>query len=113
MNIYMKIHEYREESMSLIVSFASDETKSKNPDDYPALAFQPSSMYPGVTDINEIKKRIATAGIYQTQLQSAQEKFSVDTDAINALKSLVGQTSSFVVSDLQPSNVVNDSVTTV
>jgi hypothetical protein len=98
----MKIHEYQEESMSLIVSFASDETKSQNPDDYPALAFQPISMYPGVTDINEIKKCIATAGIYQTQIQATQEKFQADVAYTEACKNSVGL-STISIDELQTS----------
>lgn len=101
----MKIVGFDEPSNSLLVSFASDETSSQNPEDYAALAFQPATMWPGVNDLTEIKKRIAVAGMYTTSVQAIREKLSADTTRIDALKSLVGQTASFAISDLEaPSN---------
>lgn len=96
----MKISGYDEASHSLLVSFASDTTKSQNPADYPAYAFQPLTMWPDVTDLDEIKKRIAMAGMHHTQMQEAKEKFVADAQRVTALKAMVGQTQDFTVNEL-------------
>ena len=110
----MKIVGFDDASNSLLVSFASDETKSQNPEDYAPLAFQPTTMWPDVEDITELKRCIAVAGIYNASVQATMEKLSDDTSKISSFKSLVGQTSSFVISDLQkPFDGSNDTITTV
>jgi len=112
--VFMKIVGFDELSNSLLVSFASDETKSQNPEDYAPLAFQPATMWPGVENTADITKRIAVAGMYNVSVQATMEKLSADTARIDALKSLVGQASSFAVSDLEaPLDSPNDPVTTV
>jgi hypothetical protein len=98
--VKMKISGYDEASHSLLVSFASDTTKSQDPADYPSYAFQPLTMWPDVTDPNEIKKRIAMAGIHHTQMQEAKENFVADAQRVTALKSMVGQTQEFTVNEL-------------
>jgi hypothetical protein len=100
--LYMQIHSYEESSGSLIVSFASDETQSQNPEDYPAYAFQPLHMWPDVTDLDEIKKRIAVAGMYHAEQQAREEAFKVDEMRIAQLKNLAGQLRSYAISDLAP-----------
>jgi hypothetical protein len=98
--VRMKISGYDEASHSLLVSFASDTTKSQDPADYPAYAFQPLTMWPDVTDPDEIKKRIAMAGMHHTQMQEAKEKFVADAQRVTALKAMVGQTQDFTVNEL-------------
>ncbi len=100
--LFMKIHSYEESSGSLVVSFASDETQSQNPEDYTAYAFQPIHMWPGVTDIDEIKKRIAVAGMYHAEQQAREEAFNVDEARILELKNLAGQVRSYAIDDLVP-----------
>lgn len=98
--VKMKITGYDEESHSLLVSFASDTTASQDPAIYPSYAFQPLTMWPDVTDIEELKKRIAVAGMYSAESQAAMEKFAADTERVAAMKALVGQTSEFTVAEL-------------
>jgi hypothetical protein len=98
--VRIKISGYDEASHSLLVSFASDTTKSQDPADYPAYAFQPLTMWPDVTDPDEIKKRIAMAGMHHTQMQEAKEKFVADAQRVTALKAMVGQTQDFTVNEL-------------
>lgn len=98
--VKMKIMGYDDTSNSLLVSFASDTTKSANPEDYPSYAFQPLTMWPDISDPQEIKKRIAMAGMYQVMLQEAEEKFIADPNRVNAFKSMVGQTYDFSTSEL-------------
>ena len=96
----MKIHAFEESSYSLLVSFASDTTKSQNPDDYPPYAFQPMNMWPDVNDPNEIKKRIAVAGMYHAEQQEREEKFVEDPTKVQQYTNMVGQESSYPVSEL-------------
>jgi hypothetical protein len=101
MNIVkMKIVGYDEENNSLLASFASDTTASQNPADYPALAYQPISMWPDVTDADEIAKRMAVSGMYQAHQQAIKETFESDKTRIDALKALVGQEFEYTVSSL-------------
>jgi hypothetical protein len=60
--IYIKIHEYKKDIDTLIVSFASDETASSNPTNYPAVAIQPSLQFPGITEIGELHLKLAEIG---------------------------------------------------
>lgn len=98
--VKMKITGYDEISNSLLVCFASDTTKSQNPEDYPTYAFQPLTMWPDVTDPNEIKKRIAMAGMHHAEMQEAEEKFVADPHRINTFKSMAGQTHEYTVNEL-------------
>ena len=101
MNIVkMKIVGYDEINHSLLVSFASDTTASSNPADYPALAYQPISMWPDITDVSELTRRIAIAGMHQVDQQEIKEKFHADENRILELKSLVGQEFEYSVSSL-------------
>jgi len=106
----MKVKAFEEQSYSLLVSFASDTTKSQNPDDYPSYAFQPMNMWPDVTDPAEIKKRIAVAGMYHAEQQEREEKFIADPAKIQAYKDMVGGQSSYPVSDLIPATDTVDEV---
>ena len=98
--VKIKITGYDEASHSLMVSFASDTTQSQDPANYPSYAFQPLTMWPDVTDANEIKRRVAMAGIHHAQMQEAKEKFVADAQRVAALKSMVGQTHEFTVNEL-------------
>ena len=104
--IYMKINGFDEISNSLLVSFASDTTKSQDPSQYLSLSFQPFTMWPSVTDPAQVPQLIATAGMYQAQQQQVQESFVANPANIAAYKALVGQTLSFPVSSLVTPAVV-------
>jgi hypothetical protein len=96
----MKIHGFEEPSCSLIVSFASDTTKSSNPDDYPHYAFQPIRMWPDIDNSEVIVKRIAVAGVYHAEQQEKDEKFVADNSKIDDYRNMVGSTSEYKLSEL-------------
>ena len=96
----MKIVSYDEDSHSLIVSFASDETASPDPASYTAYAYQPMNMWPDITDPNELIKRIGQAGIHMAEQQRIQEQFIANQTLVNSLKAFVGQELIYSVSDL-------------
>lgn len=100
--IYMKIHSFDEASYSLLASFASDTTKYQDPDKYPSYAFQPMNMWPDVSDPDEIKKRIAIAGIWHAEQQEREEQFIADPTKVAEYKAMVGNENSYPVSSLIP-----------
>jgi hypothetical protein len=99
-SVNMKIVGYDEDSQSLLVSFASDVTKSQDPEQYPTMAFQPLAMWPDVTDMVEVKKRLAIAGMHHVERLKKKEDFLADPNKVASLKSLVGQSFTYQVSDL-------------
>lgn len=90
MNIVkVKIHEYDEETKSLIVSFASDKTESQNPDDYRKLAYN-LSFFDENDTIDDVKIKLAQSGISILRQQILEEKSLKDPSKIDVLKTLVG-----------------------
>lgn len=71
--LYTKYHSYDKNTDTLIVSFASDETESKNPEDYPPVVVRPSMQYPDVLDQKELEKQIASMGYNLVVQQKAIE----------------------------------------
>lgn len=100
--LYMKINSFEESTYSLLVSFASDTTKSSDPSDYPSYAFQPMNMWPDISDASEIERRIAMAGLYHAQQQENEEKFIADPAKVQEYRNMVGDQKSYPVSDLAP-----------
>lgn len=105
--VKFKVTGYDEAAKALLISFASDTTASQDPADYTTYAFQPLTMWPDVTDVEELKKRIAQAGMYHVEMQEADEKFVADETRVAAIQALVGQTHEFTVAEL----TANDSDT--
>jgi hypothetical protein len=100
--VYLKIVDFDENTKSLLVSFASDTTKSQDPANYETLAYQPYSMWPDVTDVTELPKLLAAAGAWQAQQQENKEKLLDNPQVIEQYRSLVGQQFSFDTTTLFP-----------
>lgn len=98
--IRMKVVAFDEKSYSLLCSFASDETKSHNPADYPAYAYQPMNMWPDINDPTIIKERIAIAGVGIAQNQAREEQFIADPAKIQEYKNMVGSVVEYPVTPL-------------
>lgn len=101
-SIYVKIHSYNQQQGSCLVSFASDSTKSQNPDDYEKLNYQIFNMWPDVTDITQIPKLLAVTGKYETERQAVKEALIIDESKNSMLNSFVGQTFTFTDEELSP-----------
>jgi len=99
--IKYKIKRYDEDSNSIIVSFSSDETATNNPDDYQEYAIQPIEMYPDITDMETLKKKIAEQGIGLANLAKREEDAKANTTMQNNWKALVGQTFEYNTSDVE------------
>ena len=96
----MKIVGYDDASHSLIVSFASDETASQDPSVYPSYAYQPMTMWPDITDAEELIKRIGQAGVHMAEQQKVKEAFAQNQQLVDNLKAFVGQEKTYSVADL-------------
>lgn len=104
--IRMKVDSFDEKTCSLLCSFASDETKSHDPSVYPAYAYQPINMWPDVSDPNEIKQRIALAGVSIAQSQAREENFIADPTKIEQYKAMVGSIVEYPVDALTSGQTV-------
>lgn len=99
-SLKMKVVGFEEESKSLIVAFASDETLSSNPEDYTSFAYQPIDMWPGENNAEQLKKNIAITGISHTTQQALREQNPASEELLDELKSWVGQTFTFNANEL-------------
>jgi hypothetical protein len=61
-------------------------------------------MYPDITDIEVLKKKIANQGIVIAEQNKLKEEVKSNTTMINAWKNLVGQTFEYNVSDVLSSD---------
>ena len=98
--IRMKIVGFDEASYSLLCSFASDETQSHNPADYPAYAYQPMNMWPDISDPEVIKQRIALAGVSIAENEAREEQFIADPAKVAQYKAMVGSVVEYPVTPL-------------
>jgi hypothetical protein len=89
--IKVKVVGYEEASNSVLVSFASDETQSQNPEDYSPVAVQVSAT----DDIEKIKRDLALVGIQVVREQVNKERIVTDIRKVDEIKALVGQEFSF------------------
>jgi hypothetical protein len=89
--IKMKIVDWDQENLNLIVKFSSDDML-KNVDDATPLAYQPITMFPGIDDVEEIAKRLAVSGIHVCEMEKTKEEALQNLQLKNDIGSLVGKT---------------------
>jgi hypothetical protein len=114
--IKMKVVAFDESSYSLLCSFASDETQSHDPADYPAYAYQPMNMWPDIDDPTIIKERIALTGVGIVDNQAREEKFIADPAKIAQYKAMVGSVVEYPIDELippAPENTIVQEMTTI
>ena len=61
--IYTKIHEYNKETQAVVASFASDKTKSQNPDDHEKLNYSVTTLVKEGASLQDLKDALALAGL--------------------------------------------------
>jgi hypothetical protein len=86
--IKMKILKYEEETNSLIVVFAS-ENSQKSIDEYPVAAFQPTMF--DSQDPEKVIEHIARAGIFVAQKQDKDEQFKNNPDLAKKYQEYIGK----------------------
>ncbi len=87
--IYVKFHSYDKKTDSLIVSFASDETSSQNPEDYNSVVVQPLLQFPEITDQTELEQKIAVLGIEIAKQQKLLEDCNSGKGNVSLCEALV------------------------
>jgi hypothetical protein len=97
--IKVNVAGYDAESQSMLVSFASDKTRSQNPADYPTYAIQ-ATAWGANADIERIKLAIAKVGVGVVQAQEAKEAAESNPLMNAAIMSLVGQQFSCALEDV-------------
>jgi hypothetical protein len=85
----MKITGWDEDSKSILVRYASDETANTNPSAYYDLAFQPHLMFPEANTAVEVKTALAKAGVSVAQEIKINEDLKSNTEKKNMYASLV------------------------
>jgi hypothetical protein len=99
-SVKMKVVGWDEETLSLIIKFAADDSSS-NIDDVNALAYQPFSMFPDSSNNTEtLVKKIAVSGISICNMQKIIDQAKQNTAKIEEMKNLVGQTFEYSVEEL-------------
>jgi hypothetical protein len=94
--IKMKIQSYDESSGSLVVSFASENSK-KSIDEYQFTAYQPTMF--DTTSPAEVIRHIARAGIHVVEQQEKEEEFK-ESPEVDVFKQMVGSEFEFDVNEL-------------
>jgi hypothetical protein len=108
--IKVRVVEYDEASQALLVSFASDKTKSQNPADYPAYAMN-ALAWGASADVEQIKLAIARVGVGIIEAQEAKEAAEADPTRNEAIMSLVGGEFSCALEDVHAINSYPNEVT--
>ena len=98
--ITIKVIAWENDGQSLICKYASDETNSSNPDDYPPYAFQPKLMWPHATTADAVLEEAARAGISICETIKAEEDLARDPAEIAVYESLVGTEQTYPADEL-------------
>jgi len=98
--ITIKVIAWENDGQSLICKYASDETNSSNPDDYPPYAFQPKMMWPHATTAEAVMEEAARAGISICENIKAEEDLARDAAQLGIYESLVGTEQTYPANDL-------------
>ena len=85
----MKITGWDEDSKTILVRYASDETANTNPSAYYDLAFQPHLMFPEANTAVEVRTALAKAGVSVAQEIKTNEGLSNNATKNNMYSSLV------------------------
>lgn len=94
--IYLKIHDFDEQSGSLLFSCASSATNSQNPDDYGAYAF---NNYKHAKSVDDIVREIETIAAAQVEMVEEREALEKNTIIKTICASMVGLEHTFEVQE--------------
>lgn len=100
--IKLKIHRYEEDSNSLIVSFASENSKIPI-DECVQTAYQPT-MFTEVDDPEKVIENIAKSGLFYIEQEEKENKFRENTALIEKYKEFSGKEIEFDIDELLKPN---------
>lgn len=99
--IYTKIHEYNNETQTIVASFASNKTKSQNPDDHEKLNFDIAALVKEGASEQDLKDALALSGLGWCETYCKKEMLDNKPEKQTEVENLVGTTWSQEAS-LQP-----------
>ena len=71
--IYTKVHEYNKDTQAVVVSFASNMTKSQNPDDHEKLNYNVANIVKEGASLQDLKDVLSQAGLGWCEIQCKKE----------------------------------------
>ena len=88
--IYTKVHEYNKETQAVVASFASNMTKSQNPDDHEKLNYNVASLVEEGASLQDLKDALALAGLGWSEIHCKKEKLDDKPEKQTEVETLVG-----------------------
>ena len=89
--LYYKIHEYDTGNNIFLISFASDTTKSSNPDDYAKHYISPNQTWPNANTADDLLQCIIEMCKYTVEIQESNESVSNQDELLNLYMSFSGK----------------------
>lgn len=100
--IYTKVHEYNKETHTVVASFASNMTKSQNPNDHEKLNFDIANLVEEGASEQDLKDALALAGLSWCTTYCKKEMLDDKPEKQTEVENLVGTTWSQEASDQPP-----------
>jgi len=88
--IYTKVHEYNKDTQAVVVSFASDKTKSQNPDDNEKLNYNIATLVEEGASLQDLKDALALAGLGWCEIYCKKEMLDDKPEKQTEVETLVG-----------------------
>lgn len=95
--IYTKIHEYDKETQNVVASFASNKTKSQNPDDYEKLNYNVATLVKEGASLQDLKDALALAGLGWCETYCMKEMLDDKPEKQSEIETLVDSSWSQIV----------------
>jgi hypothetical protein len=103
--IQMKIVDWDEATMSMIVQYSSD-INSTDIDQTQAVAVQPLSLFQNTNDnVQEVLKKVVSMGISVCDERARREKANIDPNNVEFFRNLKGQILQYQIDTLVSSNL--------
>lgn len=88
--IYTKVHEYNKETQTVVASFASNKTKSQNPDNHQKLNFDVHALVGEGASLQDLKDALALAGLGWCEAHCKKEMLDDKPEKQAEVETLVG-----------------------
>ena len=88
--IYTKVHEYNKETQTVVASFASNMTKSQNPDSHQKLNFDIANLVEEGASQQDLKDALSQAGLNWCETYCKKEMLDDKPEKQTEVENLVG-----------------------
>ena len=100
--IYTKIHEYNKETQAVVASFASNKTKSQNPDDHEKLNYNVATLVKEGASLQDLKDALALAGLNWCETHCMKEMLDDKPEKQAEVETLIGKSWSQETTNPEP-----------